>query len=98
MSGKTKYLGLIMPLLAAVTLSSICAPTVRAQEEDERRLWDGAFLKKRAEAKTPPAETPARKPTAYRRVTPKKPSAPTVTATNPLAPTQTGAQADGEVI
>jgi hypothetical protein len=75
MSGKTNYPGLILPLIAAVILCSISAATVRAQEEDERRLWDGAFLKKRAEAKSPSADAAARKTTTYRRVTPKKPAA-----------------------
>jgi hypothetical protein len=98
MAGKTKLLGLILPLLVAVALSSICAPIVRAQEEDERRLWDGAFLKKRAEAKTPSSEAPVHKTTAYRRVTPKKPAATTAATANPAATTQARGQADGEVI
>jgi hypothetical protein len=103
MSGKTKYLGLILPVMAAVALSSVCAPAVRAQEEDERRLWDGAFLKKRAEAKTPSSEAPVRKTTSYRRVTPKKPAAQNSPSANqPLphaaAPIQGGPAPDGEVI
>src|SRR5690349_9535368 len=113
MSGKTNYPGLILPLIAAVILCSIGAVTVLAQEEDERRLWDGAFLKKRAEAKTPSADASARKTTAYRRVTPKKPAAQTSTtqssasqnqavknstAQPPAAPIQTGEKVTGEVI
>jgi hypothetical protein len=64
---KTKNLWLISPLILAASLMG--ATTVGAQDEDARRLWDGAFLKKRAEAKTP---APTRKTTAYRRATPKK--------------------------
>jgi len=83
MSGKTKNLWLILPLIAAASLCLIFTTTVRAQDEDERRLWDGAFLKKRAEAKTPSADPSARKTTAYRRVTPKKTAAPNSTSPNP---------------
>jgi hypothetical protein len=57
-------------------------------------LWDAAFLKKRAEAKT---SSPGRK-TAYRRTTPKKPPAANQAAQNPAQPTQTAEQAEGEVI
>ncbi|HKQ73142.1 MAG TPA: DUF4384 domain-containing protein [Blastocatellia bacterium] len=82
---KTKNLWLISLLIVAASL--IGASTVGAQDEDARRLWDGAFLKKRAESKTP---APARKTTAYRRVTPKKPAAPnpasqSSTAQNPAS-------------
>src|SRR5262245_7115999 len=74
MSAKTKNLWTILSLITAASLCLIGVSTVRAQDEDApRRLWDGAFLKKRAEAKTP---APARKTTAYRRATPKKPAAP----------------------
>src|SRR6185369_6020575 len=76
-------------------------------------LWDGAFLKKRAEAKTPSADASARKTTAYRRVTPKKPAAQTSTtqssapqsqavknstAQSPAPPIHTGEKPEGEVI
>ena len=53
-------------LVLAILLQSI-APFSRAQD-DERRLWDTEFLKKRQPAKT--SSTP-RKPPAYRRATPK---------------------------
>ena len=49
---KTKFLWRILPLIAVANLCLIAASTVKAQDEDARRLWDGAFLKKRAEAKT----------------------------------------------
>jgi hypothetical protein len=100
MSAKTKNLWIILALVAAANLHLFSASTVRAQDEDARRLWDGAFLKKRAEAKTP---APARKTTAYRRATPKKPAAQNTasqssTAQNPAAQNQSGEQADGEMI
>src|SRR5215468_11240978 len=74
MSAKMKNIWTILLFIAAANFCLIGASTVRAQDEDApRRLWDGAFLKKRAEAKTP---TPAHKTTAYHRVTPKKTAAP----------------------
>ncbi len=100
MSGKTKNIWTILSLIAATSLCLIGVSTVRAQDEDApRRLWDGAFLKKRAEAKT---TAPARKTTAYRRTTPKK-TAPnqasqSPTAQNPAPQTQPAEQAEGEVI
>ncbi len=78
---KTKNLWLLLPLIVAVNL--IGAATVNAQDEDSRRLWDGAFLKKRAEAKTP--APPARKTTAYRRATPKKTTTQNPASQNPAS-------------
>src|SRR5512145_966670 len=101
MSSKNKILGTVLSLIAAASLCLIGASTVRAQDEDApRRLWDGAFLKKRAESKT---QAPARKTTAYRRTTPKKPTttnqaAQTSTTQNPAPQTQTAEQAGGEMI
>lgn len=101
MSAKTKNPWAILLLLAAISLCLIGVTTVRAQGEDApRRLWDSAFLKKRAEAKTP---APARKTTAYRRVTPKKPAAPNQAsqsspAQNTAAQNQPAEQAEGEII
>ncbi|MGH9937906.1 MAG: DUF4384 domain-containing protein [Blastocatellia bacterium] len=100
MSGKTKNLWMILSLIAAVSLCLIGVSTVLAQDESApRRLWDGAFLKKRAEAKTPSF---GRKTTAYRRATPKKTAAPnpasqSSTAQNP-AQTPTAEQAEGDMI
>jgi hypothetical protein len=66
MSAKTKNPWMIMLLIAAISLCLIGVSIARAQGEDApRRLWDGAFLKKRAEAKT---TAPAGKTTAYKRV------------------------------
>jgi hypothetical protein len=101
MSDKTKNIWTVLSLIAAASLCLIGATTVRAQDEDApRRLWDGAFLKKRAEAKT---QAPARQKTAYRRTTPKKSPATNQTTQNPTAPnpppqTQAGEQAEGEMI
>jgi hypothetical protein len=72
MSAKTKNPWTIMLLIAAVGLCLIGVSIVRAQEENApRRLWDGAFLKKRAEAKT---QAPASKKPAYKRVKTNKPA------------------------
>jgi len=113
MSGKPKNLRMILLLIAAANLCLIGAATVRAQDEDARRLWDGAFLKKRAEAKKPSADSPVRKATAYRRVTPKKPTAQSSTSQAPAsqsstsqsptsqnsaAPSQPDVKADGEMV
>jgi len=107
MSGKTKNLWMILMLTTAANLCLIGASTVRAQDQDEdaRRLWDGAFLKKRAEAKTPSS---TRKTTAYRRVTSKKtagqnptspsPSSQNPASQNPAAPNQPDVNAGGEMI
>jgi Domain of unknown function (DUF4384) len=101
MSAKTKNPWTILSLIAAAGLCLIGVSTLRAQDEDApRRLWDSAFLKKRAEAKT---SAPARKKTAYRRATPKKtPGANQVsqssTAPNPAPQVQTAEQAEGEMI
>jgi hypothetical protein len=95
MSAKSKNIWIILLFIAAANLCWICASTVRAQDEDAaRRLWDGAFLKKRAEAKTP---APARKTAAYRRATPKKT---TPNEASQSSPTQNTAaeQAEGEMI
>jgi hypothetical protein len=101
MSDKTKNIWTVLSLIAAASLCFIGATTVRAQDEDApRRLWDGAFLKKRAESKT---KAPVRKTTAYRRTTPKKPAAANQAAQNPAAQNpapqaQAGEQAEGEMI
>src|SRR5262249_30554823 len=100
MSGKTINLWLTLPLIMAANLCLIGATTVCAQDEDARRLWDGAFLKKRAEAKTPSS---TRKTTAYRRVTPRKtagqnPTSPGSASQNPAASNQPDIKADGEMI
>ncbi|HEV2667031.1 MAG TPA: DUF4384 domain-containing protein [Blastocatellia bacterium] len=101
MSAKTKNIWTILLFIAAANFCLISAPTVRAQDEDaSRRLWDGAFLKKRSEAKT---SAPARKTTAYRRTTPKKTAEPNQ-ASQGLTPNkhapqnQTAEQAEGEMI
>src|SRR5215471_4198885 len=84
MSANTKNIWTILLFIAAANFLLISAQTVRAQDEDApRRLWDSAFLKKRAEAKTP---APDRKTAAYRRATPKKPAAPN--AASQTSPTQ----------
>jgi hypothetical protein len=101
MSAKTKNPWTIMLLITAISLCLIGVSIVRAQDENApRRLWDGAFLKKRAEAKTP---APARKTTAYRRVTAKKPAATNQSsqsspAQNTAAQNQPAEQAEGEMI
>jgi hypothetical protein len=101
MSGKTKNLWTVLSLIMAASLCLIGVSTARAQDEAApRRLWDGAFLKKRAEAKTPSS---GRKTTAYRRATPKKTAGPnqapqSSTAQNPAAQTQQAEQAEGEMI
>ncbi len=72
MRGKTRKSWLYTTSLVIASLSLIFYPIVQAQDppqEDERRLWDSEFLKKRTTAKTP---SPARKPTGYKRVTPKE--------------------------
>lgn len=59
-------------LMVAIMLTMlICGGVAKlglAQDDDERRLWDTEFLKKRQPAKTP---TTTRKPPAYRRTTAK---------------------------
>src|SRR5882672_1472661 len=101
MSGKTKNIRMALSLIAAASICLIGAQAVRAQDEDApRRLWDSAFLKKRAEAKTP---APARKTTAYRRATPKKTTAPNAasqnsSAQNTTAQNQAAESAEGEMI
>ena len=101
MSAKTKNTWMPLLFIAAVNVCLAGASTVRAQGEDApRRLWDGAFLKKRAEAKT---AAPARKTTAYRRATPKKTAAP-AHASQSSPPNKASAQnlpaeqAEGEMI
>jgi hypothetical protein len=72
MSAKTKYPWTIISLIIAISLCLIGVSIARAQGDDApRRLWDGAFLKKRAEAKTP---APASKKPAYKRVKTNKPA------------------------
>src|SRR6516162_10063382 len=101
MSRKTKNVWMILLFIAAANLRLIGVSTVRSQDEDApRRLWDAAFLKKRAEAKAP---APSRKTTAYRRATPKKPETSSQaslspTPTNPATQNQPAEQADGEMI
>jgi hypothetical protein len=87
MTGKTKNLRKILLLIAAANLCLFGAATVCAQDEAERRLWDGAFIKKRAEAKTPSADSSSRK-SAYKRVTPKKTATP-----NPPTPASINSEA-----
>ena len=101
MSRKTKNTSMTLLFIAAINFCLTGASTLRAQDGDApRRLWDGAFLKKRAEAKT---AAPARKTTAYRRATPKKTAAPNQAsqsspAQNTTAQNQTAEQAEGEMI
>jgi hypothetical protein len=97
MSAKTKNTWKILLFIAAANICLIGASNVSAQDDAApRRLWDGAFLKKRAEAKTP---APARKTTAYRRATSKKPAATQSSpAQNTVAQNQTAEQAEGEMI
>src|SRR6266542_1588467 len=86
MSRKTKNTWMTLLFIATANFCLTGVSTVRAQDENApRRLWDGAFLKKRAEAKT---SAPVRKTTAYRRATPK----------NPAAQNLPAEQAEGEMI
>jgi hypothetical protein len=101
MPGKTKNLRMILLLIVVANLCLIGDVTVCAQDEESRRLWDGAFLKKRAEAKTPSADSPSLKSTAYKRVTPKKPAAQdpqSSKAKSSDTPNQLEEKPDGEVI
>ncbi len=108
MSGETKNLQMILLLAVAASLYLFGASAVRAQDEDSRRLWDGAFLKKRAEAKTPSANPAARKTTGYRRATPKKGAAqnpapqnaatPAPASQNSVTPKEPDEKTDGEVV
>jgi hypothetical protein len=101
MSAKTKNPWTIMLLIAAISLCLIGVSIARAQGEDApRRLWDGAFLKKRAEAKT---TAPASKTTAYKRVKTNKPATPNQAsqsspAQNTAAQNKPTEPAEGEVI
>jgi Domain of unknown function (DUF4384) len=101
MSLKTKIIRMILSFIAVASLYSIGGSTVRAQNDDApRRLWDGAFLKKRAESK---ASAPARKTTAYRRATQKKLAPPNQAlqnspAQNTAAQNKPTEQAEGEMI
>jgi hypothetical protein len=99
MSGKSKNLRMTLSLIAAASLCLIGVSAVRAQDEDApRRLWDGAFLKKRAEAKT---SSSGRKTTAYRRAKPKKPAPqnPQISSKkNQASQNPPAGQAEGEVI
>jgi hypothetical protein len=100
MSAKTKNLWTKSLIITAAILFSTAAPSVPAQDDAApRRLWDGAFLKKRAEGK---ASTTSRKSTAYRRATPKKAPAPNAgsqtPAQNTVAQNQKVEGADGEMI
>lgn len=64
-----------VPVLTACCVLVAACQTGRAArlQDDERRLWDTEFLKKRQPAKT---SNPAmRRPSAYRRATPKPPAA-----------------------
>jgi hypothetical protein len=100
MPRKTKTTWMTLLFIATANFCLTGASTVRAQDEvAPRRLWDGAFLKKRAETKTP---APARKTTAYRRATPKKPAAPNQASQssppNNAAQNLPAEQAEGEMI
>jgi hypothetical protein len=101
MSRKTKNTWMTLLFIAAVNFCLAGAATVRAQDEDApRRLWDSAFLKKRAEAKT---AAPARKTTAYRRATTKKSATPNQAsqsspAQNTAAQNLPADQGEGEMI
>jgi hypothetical protein len=100
MSRKTKTTWMTLLFIATANFCLTGASTVRAQDEvAPRRLWDGAFLKKRAETKTP---APVRKTTAYRRATPKKPAAPNQASQssppNNAAQNLPAEQAEGEMI
>lgn len=68
-------------LLSCVTASGL------AQDDDERRLWDTEFLKKRQPAK---AQTAERKPPVYRRTTPKPPAVDDKPATDRLPDNKAG--------
>jgi hypothetical protein len=101
MSAKTKNPWTIMLLIAAVGLCLIGVSIVSAQDENApRRLWDGAFLKKRAEVKT---TAPAGKTTAYKRVKTNRPATPNQAsqsspAQNTAAQNKPTEPAEGEVI
>src|SRR5688572_20424218 len=100
MSAKTQTIRITLLLIAAANFCIIGASNINAQDDAApRRLWDGAFLKKRAEAKT---QAPARKTTAYRRATPKKPAPNTASQSSPTqntaAQNQATEQTDGEMI
>jgi len=98
MTVKFINLRVILLSIAAANLFLFGAATVSAQDEQERRLWDGAFLKKRAEAKKPSADSSAQKSTAYKRVTPKKPAAQDTKPKSPNASNQPEEKADSEMI
>jgi Domain of unknown function (DUF4384) len=101
MSGKTKNTWMTLLFIATANFCLTGASTVRAQDENApRRLWDGAFLKKRAEAKT---TAPAGKTTAYKRVKTNKPATPNQAsqsspAQNTAAQNKPTEPAEGEVI
>ena len=99
MSGINLWKSLL--LITAANLSLIGASTAYAQDEAARQLWDGAFLKKRAEAKKPAAESPNRKSTAYKRVPPKKTETQNPQSSKPqnsATPTKSDGKPDGEVL
>jgi Domain of unknown function (DUF4384) len=75
MSGKMMKRLLRVSVLALASLGLVLVAGARAQDpsrEDERRLWDSEFLKKRTASKTAPA---ARSRSGYRRITSKIPPA-----------------------
>src|SRR5689334_10208261 len=57
----------LVAVLVMAAFGCACVAAGFAQDDDERRLWDAEFLKKRQPAKT---TTAARKPPVYRRTTP----------------------------
>ena len=86
-------------LLAVIVfvVANLSSIRVAAQDDDERRLWDSEFLKKRQPAKN---SNGPRKPAAYRRATPKLVAAATSGASGasgapgaPAAPAAPGAPA-----
>jgi hypothetical protein len=57
-------------VVVAWAVASLSPIPLRAQDDQERRLWDSEFLKKRQPAKTPASPAPQQAP-VYKRVTPK---------------------------
>ncbi len=92
MSGKMMKSLLRVSLLALASIGLVFIAAARSQEptqpsqEDERRLWDNEFLKKRTAAKT---STPARNRSGYRRITAK---------TQPAKSKSVEERAEGEMI
>ena len=72
--GSKRVSGRLAKSLAFVLVATVLAVCVAGAQDEERRLWDAEFLKKRqpAKAATKPA---AKRPPAYRRATPKSTAA-----------------------